>query len=78
MSKSLLVALPLLACLVASVPAQVQPHPGGNPNPGPPTGVPAVRAPEFDARSAGAGVILVVGGALVLMSIRRHRSQPER
>ena len=78
MLKSLLVALSVATCLFAALPAQAQPYPGGNPNPGPPSGVPAVRAPEFDSRSAGAGAVLVVGGALVLMSIRRRRSQPER
>lgn len=79
MLKSLL-TLPLVVSVLAATPASAQPRTDDGPGRGggPPSGVPSVRAPEFDVRSAGAGAILVIGGALVLMSIRRHRSQPER
>lgn len=39
-----------------------------------PPPAPVVTAPEFDGRSAGAAVAVLVGGALVLSSLRRRKT----
>lgn len=72
MSKASRVALPV-ALLLASVTTSIaQPRP-----PRVPPRPPRITAPEFDGRSAGTAVALIVGGALVLSSLRTRRPSRE-
>ena len=74
MLRKSLNAVILLLSLLASADAQPRPRP--RPSPIPPRPPRTVHAPEFDAKTAGAAIALLAGGALVLSErLRRKRKR---